>query len=138
MKRKLLKFLSFSLVLTAITALVLTMASCKKKDDTPPGEDAPEISFTCEVVLADGKSETLEYTCKKGQSVGEVMLAAGDIEGEDGAYGLYVKCVRGQEYDYEKDGIYWAFYVGDTLSVTGVEKTKAEDGARYAFKAEKG
>ena len=36
--------------------------------------------------------------------------------------------------DYDVDGTYWAFYVGEEYGMTGVDMTDIEPGATYAFK----
>ena len=48
-----------------------------------------------------------------------------------------VKTVNGQTLDYDKDGAYWALYVGDQYATTGVDSTELEPGETYSFKAEK-
>ena len=94
-----------------------------------------ETSFNFSVVDADGGITAFEiYTNKT--IVGEVLLDLGLIAGEDGAYGLYVKTVNGITLDYNKDGKYWAFYIGDEYAQTGVDKTNIEAGETYSFKAE--
>ena len=60
----------------------------------------------------------------------------GLISGEDGAYGMYVKNVNGTTLDYDKDGKYWAFYINDEYAVSGVDKTKIDESAKYSFRAE--
>ena len=39
--------------------------------------------------------------------------------------------------EYEVDGTYWAFYVGNSYGMTGVDMTEIEPGATYAFKVSK-
>ena len=39
--------------------------------------------------------------------------------------------------EYEVDGTYWAFYIGDDYGMTGVDMTDIEPGATYAFKVSK-
>lgn len=39
--------------------------------------------------------------------------------------------------DYDKDGVYWAFYIDGEYAMTGVDATNITDGARYAFRMEK-
>ena len=64
-------------------------------------------------------------------------MAEGIIEGEDGPYGLYVKTVNGITLDYDKDGLYWAFYENDEYALTGVDLTKITEGQTYAFRPQK-
>ena len=75
------------------------------------------------------------HTDKK--TVGEALLDVGLIAGEEGEYGLFVKTVNGITVDYEEDGAYWAFYIGDEYATTGVDATDIEEGASYSFKIEK-
>lgn len=70
-------------------------------------------------------------------TVGDALLQLGLIEGEEGPYGLYVKTVNGITADYDTNGTYWAFYVGDDYGMTGVDLTEIEAGATYAFKVSK-
>ena len=48
-----------------------------------------------------------------------------------------MKTVNGITVDYEEDGAYWAFYIGDEYATTGVDATDIEEGASYSFKIEK-
>ena len=67
----------------------------------------------------------------------EALLAEGLIEGENGAYGLYVKKVNGIVADYDIDKTYWAFYINGEYAMSGVDTTEIVEGATYSFKVEK-
>ena len=69
--------------------------------------------------------------------MGDALLELGLIEGEEGAYGLYVKKVNGITADYDTDQTYWAFYINGEMAMTGVDATDVEAGATYSFKVEK-
>ncbi len=98
------------------------------------GEGDTQFAFTA--VDLDGKETKFEiHTDKK--TVGEALLDVGLIAGEEGDYGLYVKTVNGVTMDFEEDGAYWAFYVGDEYATTGVDSTEIEEGTTYSFKVEK-
>ena len=84
----------------------------------------------------DGKETKFEIHTDK-TTVGEALLELGLIEGDMGDYGLYVKKVNGITAEYEVDGTYWAFYVGNSYGMTGVDMTDIEPGATYAFKVSK-
>ena len=104
------------------------------KDGATIGEGAK--SFTTEVVDKDGGKVT--FTVKTdADTVGKALLDQGVIAGEDSSYGLYVKTVNGTTLDYDTDGMYWAFYINGEYAQTGVDATGVEDGAVYAFRAEK-
>lgn len=47
------------------------------------------------------------------------------------------KTVNGMTADYDKDGVYWAFYIDGEYAMTGVDATNITDGAQYAFRMEK-
>ena len=68
--------------------------------------------------------------------VGEALLELNLIDGEQGDYGLYVKTVNGITVDFDKDGKYWAFYVGGEYAMSGVDSTEITAGSTYAFKVE--
>ena len=47
------------------------------------------------------------------------------------------KTVNGMTADYDKDGVYWAFYIDGEYAMTVVDATNITDGAQYAFRMEK-
>ena len=55
----------------------------------------------------------------------------GLIEGEDGAYGLYVKKVNGILADYNVDASYWTFYINGEYAMSGVDTTNIDTSASY-------
>ncbi len=141
------KNLSVILSFVLIAVIALTMVGCgsEKKSDTPPvstterqkavvvGEGQTVFQFS--VTHADGKTSVFEvHTDKK--TVGEALLDAELIAGEDGQYGLYVKTVDGEILDYDKDGKYWAFYENGNYGAEGVDQTEITAGVKYEFKAE--
>lgn len=136
------KLLSVLLCIVLIAAMAL-LAGCNDNTTTsnPVSSGITETpktekSFTFVVVDADGKETSFEITTKKA-TVGEALLAEGLIAGDDDQYGLYVKTVNGITLDFEKDGMYWAFYVNDQYATAGVDTTEIVDGETYSFKAEK-
>ena len=157
------KWLSFILCVALIAAIALTAMGCDQAEtpETPetnggatvttaengtvaetPDQGAPTIKgegatvFYFNVVDKDGKETKFEIHTDK-TTVGEALLELGLIEGDMGDYGLYVKKVNGITAEYEVDGTYWAFYIGDDYGMTGVDMTDIEPGATYAFKVSK-
>ena len=133
-------------MMTGVLALVLVlvMVGCGQKDNgvvNGVAKDGATIgegakSFTMEVVDKDGGKVT--FTVKTdADTVGKALLDQGVIAGEDSSYGLYVKTVNGTTLDYDTDGMYWAFYINGEYAQPGVAATGVEDGAVYAFRAEK-
>ena len=97
------------------------------------GEGSTVFPFT--VVDKDGNETKFEIHTDK-TVVGEALMELGLVEGEDGDYGLFVKKVNGITADYDKDGVYWAFYVNDEYAQTGVDVTEIKEGDSYTFKVE--
>ncbi|MBQ9797535.1 MAG: DUF4430 domain-containing protein [Clostridia bacterium] len=129
------QLLSFFLCIVLIAAMALFTTACN--DQNEGGEETSEPkSFTFIVVDGDGKETSFDITSSK-KTVGEALLDEGLIEGEDGAYGLYVKKVNGILAEYETTGTYWAFYVNGEYGLTGVDTTDIVDGETYSFKVEK-
>ena len=127
------RFVSLILIVL-IAAMVLSFAACGSKDEGNANVEPKTFSF--QVVYPDGSTKDFTVNAQT-KTVGEALMAEGLIAGEDGPYGLYVKTVDGLTLDYDKDGMYWAFYVNGEYGMTGCELTDIEDGAVYAFKAEK-
>ena len=105
-----------------------------QEDGTVLGEGATVFTFV--VVDGEGNEKTFEIHTDK-TTVGEALLELELIEGEDSAYGLYVKTVNGITADYDVDQTYWAFYINDEMAMTGVDSTDVEAGATYSFKVSK-
>ena len=139
-KTGLLKSLSLSVcvVLIAVMALFTTGCNDSKTASTPSETQvsAQTVEFTFKVTDADGKETDFAISTDK-KTVGEALLEKNLIAGDDSEYGLYVKTVNGITLDYDKDGMYWAFYVKGEFASAGVDSTDISAGAEYAFKAEK-
>ena len=139
-KTGLLKSLSLSvcIVLIAVTALFTTGCNDSKTVSTPSEAQVSSqtAEFTFKVTDADGKETDFTINTDK-KTVGEALLDKGLIAGDESEYGLYVKTVNGVTLDYDKDGMYWAFYENGQYASKGVDSTEVTAGAEYAFKAEK-
>ena len=139
-KTGLLKSLSLSGCVVLIAVMALFTTGCNdSKTASPPSEtqvSAQTVEFTFKVTDADGKETDFAISTDK-KTVGEALLEKNLIAGDDSEYGLYVKTVNGITLDYDKDGMYWAFYVNGEYAQTGVDSTDITAGAEYAFKAEK-
>lgn len=98
------------------------------------GEGAKKFDFN----VVDGDGNTTQFVIHTDkETVGEALLELGLIEGEEGQFGLYVKKVNGISADYDKDKVYWAFYVDGDYGMTGVDLTKIEEGKVYSFRVSK-
>ncbi|MCM1149904.1 MAG: DUF4430 domain-containing protein [Butyricicoccus sp.] len=118
-------------LLPLLLAALLLLTACGK--DAPSG--AGTKSFTVEITFSDGSTSSQEIETDK-ETVGEALESIGLIDGEIGAYGLYITTVGGETVKYEDDGHYWSFYINGEYAATGVDSTETEDGATYAFRVE--
>ncbi len=149
-KSKILKFLSIAFCIVLIAAIAL-MTGCNdnptpdtvssvasdtaaKSEVINIGEGDTVFDFT--VVDKDGKETKFKVSTNK-ITVGEALLDAKLIAGEDAQYGLYVKTVNGITLDFDTDGMYWAFYVNGEYAISGVDTTQIKSGEVYSFKADK-
>lgn len=112
---------------------VSSQASTAGENGNIVGEGATQFSLT--VTDLDGNETSFEVHTDK-TTVGEALLDAGFIAGDEGDYGLYVNTVNGITLDYDKDGKYWAFYIDGDYASTGVDSTEIKEGSVYALKAE--
>lgn len=135
-----------------IVATALTTIGCSSTTNETPEQSASETaSETASVKKSVGKGDTVFdfiVVDKEGNetayevhtdkdNVGAALLDAGLIAGDNSAYGLYVKTVNGITLDYDKDKMYWSFYVNDAYAQTGVDSTPIKSGETYTFKAAK-
>lgn len=119
--------------------LVLGLTACGKKEASNLWDNAKwtedvslgEGSKTVEVEIEmEEKSITLTIASDK-DILGEILLDHEVIEGEMGAYGMYIKSVNGVQADYDVDQAYWAVYQDGEYLMTGVDSTEVSDGAHY-------
>lgn len=115
-----------------LVALVLSLSACGAKK---PESDGTEKTFELIVTDAEGKEESFTLTTTKG-NVGDALLEAGLVSGEKSQFGLYITTVNGVTLDYNKDGHYWGFYIGDEQAMTGVDLTEVTDGGVYGLRYE--
>ena len=53
------------------------------------------------------------------------------IEGTESEYGLMVETVNGLRADYNADGAYWSFYLGNEYCSYGIDQQPVQDGESY-------
>ena len=145
------KFLAILLTIIAI----LTLVSCASEQEEPKD---PAATLSGENIPAEGIWEKAAYredkTFGSGAKTFTLKVVAGDyyvtftvntdkdnladallehkiVEGEDGAYGLYIKKVNGILADYDVDQTYWSFQIGGEAQMTGVSDAKIEGGESF-------
>lgn len=117
-------------ILIAAVVLVLAVAMAGIYLATRPATSAGSKQITVEVIHADQSSKTFTYRTD-AEYLGEVLLAEGLVQGEEGQYGLYITTVDGEDAIYENDASYWALMVGGEYAVTGVDATPIQDGDSF-------
>ena len=131
------KIISVSLVLILLFAFV----SCNTVDAEGLWENATHrrdktFGDGATTVQLEVKVEELSvtFTIKTDKTtLGEALLEHGLIEGDQGAYGMYVKKVNGITADYDVDQAYWALYKNGEACMSGVDTTEIADGEHYEF-----
>lgn len=150
-KTKFKRILSIILCIVIVAAISLFALGCTDKGNTETDSAQTTVSNVSETPEVIGQGEKKFFFIAEDQegketkwevhsdedTVGKALMAEGIIDGEDGPYGLYVKTVNGITLDYDKDGLYWAFYENDEYALTGVDQTEITEGHTYAFRPQK-
>ena len=89
-------------ILALTLALILAFALFTACTDNGGSEEGPEITVTVDVVDKDGASTTFTYVTKK-TVLADLLLEEKLVEGDQGAYGLYITKVNGILADYDAD-----------------------------------
>ena len=89
-------------------------------------------AYTITVVHADG-TEVPFALRTDAEYLGEALLEAALIQATDGPYGLDVSHVDGEKAVWAEDSAYWALYIGDEYSMTGVSETPVYDGSAFRY-----
>ena len=126
-------------LLLCLSSLFCLVACFDKVDATGVWENATyrsdkefgKGSKTVEVeVIVEEQSVTFTVRTDK-EMLGDALMEHGLIDGEQGAYGLYVKVVNGMTADYDVNQRYWSFSKSGEGLMTGVDMEAVEDGAHY-------
>lgn len=124
--------LSVMLCMVLIAALALTFTACTSKKQQMSGP----VHYTVITVDLEGNETKFDITSEKA-IVGEELMERGIVDGKMGSYGLFVQTVNGITLDYDKDGLFWGFYINGEYAITFLDQTNAEEGAVYTLKPEK-
>ena len=134
------KALSLFLCMVLIVAMALITTGCTENPQPTGGTvGKPKVVgdgatvFQFIAVDLEGNQSLFEVHTDE-ETVGAALLALELIAGDQGDYGLYVKTVNGITLDWDTHGKYWALYIGDEYSLTGVDSVAIEAGATYTMK----
>ena len=134
------RILSLTLAILMILSVCIFTASCGNDneeqmlytEDTVLGTGDKEFTFTVEHI--DGTK--VSFTIRTDEKIlSDALLEHELIEGEDGAFGLYVKKVNGITQDFDIDKTYWALYIEGEYAMEGVSSIEVTEGAMYSYKA---
>ncbi len=125
------------LALTLLICVMLSACAAKPVGDVWKDATVTEnttfgtgaTTVTVDVAAGD-KTVTLTIKTDK-ETLGDALLEHKLIEGDMGAYGMYIKKVIGITADYDIDRSYWAFTKNGETMLTGVDGEKITDGAHY-------
>ena len=145
-----------SLVLIVVMCLSLTALLCgceKEQPETATQSQAETVASTedplwdnamyKEDVTLDKGATSIDVEVKAGEkaitvtintdatNLEDALLGAGLVEGEDGAYGLFIKKVNGIVADYDVDGAYWAMYKDGEYLTKGANETAITSGDHF-------
>ena len=130
----------FSVILAVL--LCVGVSACSKNEtktdlwaEAAYTEDAElgegEKTILVEVVAED---KSVTFTIHTDKSIlGDALTEHNLIEGEKGAYGLYVKKVNAIEADYDKNKAYWGINRNGEGLMTGVDGVELKDKDHYEF-----
>ena len=135
------KLFSLALCITLVLSVMLCAVGCTPdrpdpetlwdgatyKEDTVLGDG--EKTVVVEVVIEEHSVKFTIHTDKV--TVGEALIEHGIVEGDEGAYGLYVKKVNGILADYDVDQTYWEFYINGDYALSGIELTEINESDEY-------
>lgn len=147
-------------ILFALT-LLLTLVSCTAEEPKAPtatqtveetatkvNDGIPADGLWKEATYRENKTfgegaKTVKVTVKAGDhsvvftvktdkdNLGDALLEHKLVEGEDGAYGLYIKKVNGILADYDVDQTYWSFQIDGVAQMNGVSDAKIQGGESF-------
>lgn len=121
------KYLAAAAALIAMAVILLCVYTYTRP---APGEGSKHISVT--VIHGDGSEKSFSYQTD-AEYLDEVLLAEGLIRGEEGAYGLYVTVVDGEEADYGANQSWWCLTKDGAEWMYGASETALADGDSYEW-----
>ncbi len=151
MKRRI---LSMALVALMCMSLLVFMCGCNsdtadttastQAETVVPTEDPlwENATYTEDVTLGEGAT-SIDVEVKAGEkaititintdadNLEDALLGAQFVEGEEGAYGLYIKTVNGILADYDVDQSYWAMYKDSEYLTSSAKETAVTSGDSF-------
>ena len=115
----------------AIVALVLVVAAMAGVYlATRPETVAGGKTVTVTVVHGDGSEKIFTYATD-AEYLGQVIVAEGLVNGQEGPYGLYFDTVDGETASWEENQSYWSILIGEEYATLGADSIALTDGGVY-------
>ena len=96
-------------------------------EDTVLGEGEKKI----EVEVKAGEKSVVFTISTDAENLADALKEHSLIEGEDSAYGIYIKKVNNILADYDIDGYYWSLTKDGEYLLTGADSTEITNGEHY-------
>lgn len=134
------KLISYVLSTVLLLSLCISLVACDKAQG--PADLWLDAVYTEDAELGDGaktltvkveaEDKAVTFTIHTDEkTVGAALQSHDLIEGENSAYGMYVKVVNGITADYDVNKAYWSFNKDGEYMQTGVDVTEFADGDSY-------
>ena len=118
------------LAVVALVVVVAVMAAVYITTRPETAEGAKAYSVT--VVHSDGASKVFDLHTD-AEYLAEALLTEGLIAGEDGAYGLTVITVDGEDAVWDTDNAYWCIWIGEEMATVGISEIPVYDGSAFTL-----
>ena len=120
-----------NIITVAILALLiaaLTVVYVISRPETQVGSKAYSVT----VIHSEGDQEVFLLKTD-AEYLGEALLEAELIAGEDGPYGLTVITVDGEEAVWDRDHAYWCIWIGEEMATVGISDIPVYDGSVFTL-----
>lgn len=145
-KTNLMRLFSLMLVFVVVAAMMFTLVSCGNNNGGDnnavsgnDGSDTEREEVTITVKIKNSNGVVTDFVITTSEEFLRGALEQENlVEGDESAYGLYVKVVNGERADYDADGAYWSFYKDGAYLSTGIDATPIADGDVFSIEYTKG
>lgn len=148
------RILSVMLALLMCVTLTVSLCACGETENTEPTIVATvdeteaidplweSATYLEDTVLGEGDT-SIDVKVEAGEkaitvtintdaeNLEDALVGVNLVEGEEGAYGLYIKTVNGILADYDVDQSYWAMYKDGEYLTTGANETVITSGDSF-------
>ena len=118
------------IAVVAFVAVIAVMAGLFLATRPETVEGGKTITVT--VVHKDGTEKVFEYATD-AEYLGDLIVAEGLVNGEEGPYGLYFDTVDGETASWDADQSYWSILIGEEYATVGADGIVLTDGGEYSL-----